>query len=60
MPRHPRHEQLETVLAACKDIDSLVESWDMNEVGVDGLDLDQKEEAYAIYSKHEKRIEAAA
>lgn len=53
-------DQLDTDLAVCKDIDALVETWDANETGVDGLDIDQKEAAYAIYNKHEKRIEAAA
>lgn len=53
-------DQLDGVLSACKDIDSLNESWDMNEAAFDGLDIDKKEEAYAIFNKHEKRIEAAA
>ncbi len=53
-------EQLDGVLASCKDIDALNESWDMNETTFDGLDMDKKEEAYAIFNKHEKRIEEAA
>lgn len=52
-------DQLDTALSVCRDIDTLVETWDTNEAGVDSLDLDQKEEAYAIYSRYEKRIEAA-
>lgn len=53
------YSSIDTALAACSDMESLAETWNANEIDVEGLDRSGRQRFYDLYSTHEKRIEAA-
>jgi hypothetical protein len=52
------HATIDMALATCKDAATLAETWNQNEIDVEGLDRSSRQRFYDLYSQHEKRIEA--
>jgi hypothetical protein len=52
------HSTIDLALGACKDAATLAETWNQNEIDVEGLDRSSRQRFYDLYSQHEKRIEA--